>query len=250
MSNVKNEEVLKSFIMNLREAYERSRIACKYNKSTIERGRNRSVSGIAEDYFGCMLYEILNDDNITIFVDQAISFEKDGKTKTIYPDILICKKTDDYEFERSYHGKLKKEKMNCYKCYYMCDIKTDIGWIRKSLNEICSKHNVDLVDSLKCEICKAKNGKDKKDFCVRIDEDAKYDVIVLMCKNGLKNYDDFCENKNLNKEYRDIEKSTNCFLLTEGGHVNEYKSKEELTINPTKDFKMLVNRITKTVKRK
>jgi hypothetical protein len=250
MSNVKNEEVLKSFIDKLREAYVSSRIACNYNDSIIERGRNRSVSGIAEDYFGCMLYEILNDKSITIFVDQAISFKKDEKTKTIYPDILICKKTDDYEFERHYHGKLKKEKRNCYNCYYMCDIKMDIGWIRKSLNEICSNHNADLVDSLNSKICKAKNGEDKKDFYIRIDADAKYDVIVLMCKNGLRNYGDFCENKNLNKDYRDTEKSTNCFLLTEGNHVNEYKSMEELTINPTKDFNMLVNRITKTVKRK
>ena len=72
---------------------------------TIERGRSRTISGIAEDYFAELLYKEIDKDGLHFFVDQPLV----GGTHKVYPDVIIARP----------HA----TKSDCFDILYMLDLK-------------------------------------------------------------------------------------------------------------------------------
>lgn len=54
---------------------------------TIERGRSRTISGIAEDYFAELLYKEIGKGYLHFFVDQPLV----GGTHKVYPDVIAAR---------------------------------------------------------------------------------------------------------------------------------------------------------------
>ena len=54
---------------------------------TIERGRSRTISGIAEDYFAELLYKEIGKGYLHFFVDQPLV----GGTHKVYPDVIVAR---------------------------------------------------------------------------------------------------------------------------------------------------------------
>lgn len=79
---------------------------------TIERGRSRTISGIAEDYFAELLYKEIDKDGLHFFVDQPLA----GGTHKVYPDVIIARP----------HA----TKSDYFEILYMLDLKMDVGYHR------------------------------------------------------------------------------------------------------------------------
>lgn len=79
---------------------------------TIERGRSRTISGIAEDYFAELLYKEIGKGYLHFFVDQPLV----GGTHKVYPDVIVarpCEAKNEY-----------------FEILYMLDLKMDVGYHR------------------------------------------------------------------------------------------------------------------------
>ena len=79
---------------------------------TIERGRSRTISGIAEDYFTELLYKEIDKDGLHFFVDQPLV----GGTHKVYPDVIIARP--------------RATKSDYFDILYMLDLKMDVGYHR------------------------------------------------------------------------------------------------------------------------
>lgn len=243
-----NNNNYKDFIEGIRNAYKENRNVRVYQecKERIKRGRSHSISSTLEDYVACLLLKELNNDEIYIFVDQPIIKKQNGKTKTYYPDIMVCKCNIN---ENKDDKKLAKE----YTCFYMCDIKTDVGWKRDKLPDICKVHLEQLDDLKKIDNIQitAKDGINKSlKYIFNIENDAKYDVVFVSCGNGVNNLESLKEKfQKKDKKYRDNSKKTNCFLLSEGDHINVYKDDEnKISVSKTTDYDNWIKRIINSIK--
>ena|GEM_PF-2915173 len=231
--NKKGYNNFDKFIENVSNAYQESRNVRAYNNcKNISRGRSHSCSSIFEDYVACLILEELSDINdIFIFTDQPFSVkpDKNKRTFTIYPDVLVCKKMQEK-----------------YKCFYMCDTKTDIGWIRKSLHDICD--NKEKHTNYLCgKTIDTKDGKNKgKKYTIEFDNNLIYDIVIISDGNGLKGEDDLIK-KLKDPKYRDINERVNCFLLSEGDHLNDYREKKNISKSKN-DYDNWITRIRNSIK--
>lgn len=212
------------FIKELLDAYSNARNANIFfdvNKENICRGRSASISSKSEDMLACLLAKELNDRELYFFIDQPV--KTSGSNKYNYPDILICRK----------QGK------NHFKALYMCDVKTDLGWIRNKISAICEAHSKTNLSS--CEVNNGMN-KDgsKRKINIDFEENIAYDIIVISECNAPKE-----KIKELKMEKYDKSK---IFFLTHGEHPNEYKDKSKINIKANYDeCKQLFKRIKKQV---
>ncbi len=234
-----NQDLFENFIYELRKAY----VDCRnpktygnYDYSTLKRGRNHSASSIAEDYIACLIIKELQNEDVFVFVDQPITItikDKEIRKKTIYPDIMICKKINEKTF----------------KCYYMCDIKTDAGYIRNKYNKLSLDHFEKLSLCKNNKSCLSHMGENKKSFDIIFDMNAKYDVVILMSKNGLSDVKQL--EKQTDKKYRIDNNDTNCLLLSEGQHVNNYDDNFDIKkIKPSTDYNIFFKRIKTSINKK
>lgn len=215
---------MEDFITTIRNAYLESRNAHVFfgleasDNCPVIRGRSSSISSLSEDCIASLLISQLKDHNdVVAFVDQAVTVYCSNEKKQIYPDILLCKKPVN--------------KDEPYKCFYMCDVKTDIGWRRSEIGNICNNHD-DLIKNLdKARTYSSKRGMDKTPFNIIFSDCSYYDVVIISSGNGSKKVLHIITKTKNNKHCR-------CFLLTEGSHLNSYKQKK-FDANPpkiTKDF--------------
>lgn len=234
-----NQDLFENFIYELREAYLDCRNPKTYSNSdystlNLKRGRNHSASSIAEDYVACLIIKELQNKDVFVFVDQPITIkDKEFKKKVIYPDIMICKMINEETF----------------KCYYMCDIKTDAGYIRNKYNILSSDHFEKLSLCKSNKSCLSHMGENKKSFKIMFDMNAKYDVVILMSTNGLLDVKQLEEQTD--KKYRTENNDTNCLLLSEGQHVNNYDDNFDIKkIKPSTDYNIFFKRIKTSINKK
>lgn len=162
----------------------------------IERGKKRSISGIAEDLFAVWLFKNLQDDSLKLMVDKPVSFASlraDKRTKTIQPDIVVA----------------RGETIIGY-----IDIKMDLGWNRDL--EVYLKDKDQLIEDMRGKPCWTTYWKGNKSFTqdYSFSDNIIYQVVVL-------------SSKNINEERlrANVQCATDCnnvkmYVLTEGQHLN------------------------------
>lgn len=207
------------FLNQIHQAYVDARnpvCADKLCGSTIERGRSRTISGIAEDYFAELLYRELGNDHLHFFVDQPLV----GGIHKVFPDVIIARPC---------------EEDNCFEIVYMLDLKMDVGYHRdittgeefkrsyvakaKSLLD-----NLALLKSVPPFELSTKSGSKKARvdcsvprYYFSLHPQASYDEVIITSKNA----------GNKEKEQKLIERAKdpdcNIWVLSIGDHPNEYK---------------------------
>ena len=218
---------LKIFLKSIHKEYVEARKIKVGNREAkrVIRGRSRSISSIAEDLFAKLLWREFKSKKIYIFVDQPISLE--GKGKTYYPDIVICKHINKDEYE----------------IFNMIDLKLDIGWHRnsffkeiKKLTNICN--GMKSAKSLKGKIGNVED-ESKPSIKFKINSKATYDVVLISSRNSGENEKKIISASN--------DKKSNIWVLSTGGSLNQYVFKREIMPNE-KDYKTLLNKIRKVLK--
>ena len=218
---------LKKFLRSIHDEYVEARKIRVGNREAkrVIRGRSRSISSIAEDLFAKLLWQEFKSKKIYIFVDQPISLE--GKGKTFYPDIVICKFINKDEYE----------------IFNMIDLKLDIGWHRnsffkevKKLTSICN--GMKRAKGLKGKIGNVED-ESKPRIKFKINSKATYDVVLISSRNSGKN-----ENKLISASN---DKKSNIWVLSTSGSLNQYEFKREIKFKD-KDYNAMLNKIRKVLK--
>lgn len=182
---------------------------------TIERGRSRTISGIAEDYFAELLYKEIDKDGLHFFVDQPLV----GGTHKVYPDVIIARP----------HA----TKSDCFDILYMLDLKMDVGYHRDitagkrpTLTYIEKAGNLikDLALLRDAPELSTKSGSKKKSrtdrsaprYYFSMHPQSSYDEVIITSKNA--------GNKTKEQELIERAKDPNCniWVLSTGDHPNEY----------------------------
>lgn len=155
-----------SFIKTLTKLYEKQWEPWGHN-GIITRGRRRSLSGTSEEVFAEFLAR--NDNTIDhIYVDQAItpSAQKDGKSTNqggqVYPDLTIVK-----------NGKVVG----------FIDVKTDMGYKRTGIAQMCSNHDRDLLRLKSGQVKLKSKG---SEIFLNVSRSAKYHTIIISSENSGK----------------------------------------------------------------
>ena len=97
------------FIKGIVEHYHAAR-SLTIPQPNLRRGRSHAISSIVEDLFGAFIASKYSDHEF--LVDQPITFQIEGKSKTLYPDLVMIK-----------DGMIK----------HMFDVKMDLGWKRQEI---------------------------------------------------------------------------------------------------------------------
>lgn len=221
---------LERYIEEIQNQYaKQSDIYVKNRKAKrVFRGRQRIISSFAEDEFAKRICKIFNQNIICVFVDQPISYSNKGKTNTIYPDIMICKKENDSEF----------------KILYLIDLKMDIGWGRnsklnyyKKLKKMCTSLNKSKEISGKI-YDSDEDSKIRTNFT--IDSNASYDEVLISSRNA----------GNIDEEIKKLSRDTknNFWCLSFGKHPNSKKKEGKIELNYN-DWLSLINNIQSVVKK-
>ena len=188
---------------------------------TIERGRSRTISGIAEDYFAELLYKEIDKDGLHFFVDQPLV----GGTHKVYPDVIIARPhaTKSYYFD----------------ILYMLDLKMDVGYHRDitagkrpTLTYIEKAGNLlkDLALLRDAPELSTKSGSKKKSktdrsaprYYFSMHPQSSYDEVIITSKNA--------GNRAKEKELIERAKDPDCniWVLSTGDHPNEYGDDVEM----------------------
>lgn len=180
-----------SFIARVVRLYQKARIA-RGKDERIRRGRSRAISSEVEDLFA--RYILANDPAIeTIYVDQPLSYN--GRECSFYPDIVVVKK-----------GVI---------CAFF-DLKTDLGWQRDGLPDLCRRHmkTLTLVRGHKVKLWEAAD-EDKAPRFLKVAQRARYGVVIVSGTN--------VDQKNLARDRVKVsrhEPDVCVHVLTAGHHPN------------------------------
>jgi hypothetical protein len=179
------------------ELYRQSRKP-SFNNANIFRGRSASISSRVED-LTALFIALNNPEQCNYFVDQAIK-SKGGPNK--YPDIVILKKS----------GQIK----------HFLDIKTDMGWNRRGLLDLCKKWQ-HYLDSVKGQKISFKNGKFKDRIEGRISQKIKFHIVILSRINS---------GNNLEKDISQIQSDKNLkniriYVMSSGKHPNSHRFEQD-----------------------
>lgn len=218
------------FINKIREIYINAR-NCKFipknNSEILKRGTSHSISSETEDLFGCYCAEkVKTPSKISILIDPPISFKgtklknKSGKKSLlIRPDIVF----------------INNGFANCF-----FDLKTDLGYKRHELlNQAIEKD--ELLEKIKGQPAKYKDGKTKNEFRINISKDIKFIYIVLSSGNIRSNK--LIEYVNGINKLNNIE----IYILSTGEHLNSYSLTSDWVLNKS-DFDKLDVIITNKLK--
>jgi hypothetical protein len=184
----------------------------------IKRGKSHSISSQVEDLFAFYISELV-DNNIEILIDQPISFNLFGKSKTIYADIAMIKDNVVYQ---------------------VWDLKTDLGWKRDSFVQFC-KDKILLVKGASGQILKLKDGEFKTERILKFSDNLTFNIVVVSGKNisTAKGERNIVETKNL--------ENVGVYFLTNNIHPNSYEFEINELLNRmnfnTNDFEAMKNRI-------
>lgn len=220
------------FLAAIRNAYKDARepLCSSECAAQIERGRNRTISAIAEDYFAELLCKSLNNDALHFFVDQPLS----GAVQQIFPDVIVARK--------------RQGENDQYEILYLLDLKMDIGYFREEYRENAEK----LKDKLDVIRETAKNGKlsgkhgNKK--LSKVDKSAprayftvspyaSYDMVIITTENASRKKEEELNALSSNP-------NTNIWALSKDVHLNEYT--EDCNYIPLEDdWNMLLDKIRK-----
>ena len=195
-------------------------------RSSIERGRRRIISGIAEDYFAELMCNILKDNSLHFFVDQPIK----GDRHQVYPDVVIARKSG----------------VDHYTILHMSDLKMDVGYYRNSVksagrsyidkaNELERNLNWLRVSGIITTNGWRKDLKTNATICFEIAKAARYDMVVISA-----------ENAGGQKEKEELLKLSsnpdlNIWALSAGVHPNDAKEIKDIIL--LDDWKILLERI-------
>ena len=206
------------FLSRIHQAYVDARIplcADARSGSAIERGRSRTISGIAEDYFAELLYKELSEENLRFFVDQPLV----GGVHKVFPDVIIAR---------------RKEGPASFEIIYMLDLKMDVGYHRDNTAGEDKQSYVAKAKSLLENLAllkdapeiSTKSGNKKKSktdssaprYYFSMHPQASYDEVIISSKNA----------GNKEKEQQLIgrakDPSCNIWVLSIGEHPNEYRN--------------------------
>lgn len=212
-------------------------------ESVIERGRSRTISGIAEDYFAELLSSELGEKDLHFFIDQPLV----GGAHKVYPDVMITRCLGENRFE----------------ILYMLDLKMDIGYHRVVTAGATPKQNyIEKAQSLLSEDLTllrnvplfeltTKSGSLKKSkvdhlaprYYFSLHSQASYDEVIITSKNsGSK-----AKEKELIEYAKDP--NSNIWVLSIGSHPNEYR--DELDMHPfCESWTLLIRKIRGVVEAK
>lgn len=182
---------------------------------TIERGRSRTISGIAEDYFAELLYKEVGKGYLHFFVDQPLV----GGTHKVYPDVIVarpCEAKNEY-----------------FEILYMLDLKMDVGYHRDiAVGRTPTQTYVAKAESLLEDLAmlkdspelSTKSGNKKKSktdrfaprYYFSMHPQSSYDEVIITSKNA--------GNKTKEQELIERAKDPDCniWVLSTGDHPNEY----------------------------
>jgi hypothetical protein len=213
---VKKIKTEKDLITEIISLYHKAR-ETKFSNDKIFRGRSHSISSAIEDLFAHYLTN--NIECAYILIDQPLKIEG-IKNKNIYPDLAIVQKDE---------------------IIVLLDLKTDLGWNRDGLYDLCKKHSW-LITKIKGSRCSFKNGNTKEIKELVLSKKVIYDVVIVSGKNVNK--------EKLNKQIalsRKLKPKIDIFVLTDKIHPNQYNiSKKEiiskLEINKV-DFKKMFDKL-------
>lgn len=195
-------------------------------RSSIERGRRRIISGIAEDYFAELMCNILKDNSLHFFVDQPIK----GDRHQVYPDVVIARKSG----------------VDHYTILHMIDLKMDVGYYRNSVKS-AGRSYIDKANELERNLNWLRasetiitNGwrEDIKAIVpinLEIAETAPYDMVVISAENagGQKGKDELLKLSS--------NPDLNIWALSAGVHPNDAKEIKDIIL--LDDWKILLERI-------
>ena len=218
---------LKVFLNDIHNEYAKARYVYNSNSQRLIRGRSRSISSISEDLFAGLLRKEIKSKKVRIFVDQGISLV--GKKQTYYPDIIVCTEIDKNEYE----------------IFFMIDLKTDIGFKRKSIFKIPKKHEKECKKMKSVAELKGKRGdvenEKKKEIKFILNKKTSYDVVIISSASSSRREEKLLQLSKDNKE--------NIWVLSTGRHPNWYQEKKDKqVIANEKDWEKLIKKIKKIIK--
>lgn len=167
----------------------------------IHRGRNHCVSSKIEDLVALYIYKNLKHrQNYKVYTDKPISI-KGVKSHTIYPDVLIVDKNNQI--------------------VSMFDVKTDMGYKRKELCDLCKNKSaqLDKLSKNKSYIQSFKNGKTE----LSVTKNTNYNIVIISSKNWIKGWEDYVKKSNKIK-------GISVYVLFSGAHPNSKKTEKNLIL--------------------
>lgn len=214
----KKYEIFEKYVSQVRNIFIEARnVKCygSFKTEMLSRGRSHSISSELEDLVACWIAENLDLSpyKYEIFIDQPIKIQ--GRRNSKYPDIMICKKDGD----------------NQLTCKYMCDIKTDIGWIRNGLGDLCDDHSK-LIEGLSKSGVSSHRGVNKQPIKIKMDC-SYYDIIVVSPGNGSVKKED--------------KPNSQTYLLCDGEHLNSYNDSYTLP-EPSFDYFCWMEKIRNAIR--
>jgi len=187
------------FISSIIEAYKKSKEIYGGNKDRrLFRGKQPSISAIAEDSFGKFISSNFSSPNLKFIIEPIFSFSREGKKRkqTIIPDLAI----------------IQDEVVTHY-----FDLKMDLGFSR-NLKEDLSKKDSLIKDLRGKESTQTWLG--KFTFSPKI----IYQMVIISRHNANKYLDEYLEySKTLN--------TTEVYILTKGTHPNSKMGRESVQEN-------------------
>lgn len=222
-----NSNELENFLSRIRQAYVDARKpVCSQTvcEDFIERGRSRTISGIAEDYFAELLYNELKKYELHFFVDQPLNY---GIKKIVYPDVMITRCIED------------KFQILC-----MLDLKMDVGYHRiggKNDNYVKKAdallNDIEKLRNTSSDITSTSGSKKGTKYHFSLHPQASYDEVIITSKNS-------GDEQKLIEFAEDSEK--NIWVLSKGDHPNKYTN--ELNMCPFyTNWELLLQKILKIV---
>ena len=198
------------FIYKIVEAYQKAYdLASEKKDERVKRGKQHSISGIAEDLFAVYLADKIEGADLKFYIDLNISVKlnKDSRAMSFRPDLYI----------------LKDEVITHY-----FDFKTDLGWNRDFTPYLKEKNQ--RIQDIRGKKCKSKNCN------FTISDKVKYQVVLLNGSNG--------GNTDAHKEAAAKLPGVEMYVLTTGKHPNckvrkEVNISEEVFNKLIKDTKQL-----------
>lgn len=224
-----NKQLFEDFISRLRDEYlesRKTRLFFDAGENLVRRGRSASISSATENMVACLIAKELErhgKKDFVIFVDIPISIK--GYRSPKYPDIVVCLR-DGSRTREIVKGRKKKTddmpELKHYKICYMCDVKTDAGWIRGEGAKICDNHANVVLDI--CNNGIKKGSVNKEDISMECAEGTCYDVVVVSECNG-----------SIEGEANPQTPYSKWYILTQGSHTNEYDA-QKYSDNPPKPY--------------
>ncbi len=214
----------KEFVKEVATLYRKARTSI-YPDELIRRGRNHTVASQVEDLFAAFVLRNLPEIGKLdgrVFIDQPITFSKEGRRKSLYPDVAI-----------GLQNRLTQ----------LWDLKMDLGWNRRGFLEFCAGKSALVKEIRGCE-AKLFDGTTSKSYI--FDERVTYNVAVI----SKLNISASMLGPQLDKV--GILENIGVYFLTERAHPNDPSHKtielfmEAVRLNEI-DFKKLRERLKEAV---